>query len=89
MVFKALSKRSQLVSCHNTLSSEKDIEIGIPQGSVLGPLLFIIYINDITQHIHLGTANLYADDTLIYCSATSFSELKLSLMWENGIEVIS
>ena len=33
--------------------------------SVLGPLLFLIYVNDINRHVHLGACNLYADDTLV------------------------
>ena len=45
-----------------------EIHIGVPQGSVLGPILFMLYVNDINQHIHIGAAcNLYADDTFVYC----------------------
>ena len=54
-----------------------DIHIGVPQGSVLGPILFILYVNDINQHIHIGAAcNLYADDTLVYCSANNVDTLQ-------------
>ena len=65
-----------MVSCHNTLSGKSTISIGVPQGSVIGPLLFLIYVNDINRHVHLGACNLYADDTLVYCSGSTMSELK-------------
>ena len=71
-----LNEREQMVSCHNTLSGKSKIPIGVPQGSVLGPLLFLIYVNDINRHVHLGACNLYADDTLVYCSGSTMSELK-------------
>ena len=60
----------------NTLSPKSTISIGVPQGSVLGTLLFLIYVNDINRHVHLGACNLYADDTLVYCSGSTMSELK-------------
>ena len=44
-----LSDRSQLVEIQGTVSSLKKITCGVPQGSILGPLLFILYINDIVQ----------------------------------------
>ena len=63
-----LSNRKQIVKCHNEISQMCDIHIGVPQGSVLGPILFILYVNDINQHIHIGdVCNLYADDTLLLC----------------------
>ena len=71
-----LNEREQMVSCHNTLSRKSTISIGVPQRYVLGPLLFLIYLNDINRHVHLGACNLYADDTLVYCSGSTMSELK-------------
>ena len=58
-----LSNRQQYVQFKNTKSSCGDIKIGVPQGSILGPLLFLIYINDIAQSSKLLSAILYADDS--------------------------
>jgi hypothetical protein len=74
-----LTNRKQLVRCHNTLSSVKDINIGVPQGTVLGPILFLIYINDLPQNINLAKCNIYADDTAIYSASNSISDLNLNL----------
>ena len=53
-----------------------DIDIGVPQGSVLGPVIFLLYVNDINQHVHISAACiLYADDTLVYCSADKCDSL--------------
>ena len=71
-----LLNRQQLVSCHNKLSRKRQLNIGFPQGSVLGPILFLIYVNDINMHVDLGACNLYADDTLVYCSANNINELQ-------------
>ena len=72
-----LSNRKQIVKYHNEISHMCDIDNGVPQGSVLGPILFILYVNDINQHVHIGAAcNLYPDDTLVYCSARNVDTLQ-------------
>ena len=66
-----LSDRKQFVSVNGTDSTEKLIRYGVPQGSVLGPLLFIIYINDIPNIAKLAKFILYADDANILISANT------------------
>ena len=75
-----LGKRKQTVLCHNKLSSFVDITSGVPQGSVLGPFLFLLFINDISNFTTDGcVTNLFADDAMIYASGDSVSEVQLKL----------
>ena len=60
-----LSNRSQQVIVNGSFSSPCDVISGVPQGSVLGPTLFLLYINDITEGIN-SQMKLFADDCLIY-----------------------
>ena len=82
-----LSKRFQRVKIQNVHSGWSRIRKGIPQGSVLGPTLFNIFINDIFYSIDHATIYNYADDDIISCSANSYPELKLSL--ENSLNLMS
>ena len=61
-----LTSRKQQVYANNTYSGFMDITQGVPQGSVLGPLFYIIYANDLTQYIKKCKIALYADDTVLY-----------------------
>ena len=71
-----LSNRMQKVKFNNQYSKLMIVENGVPQGSVLGPLLFILYINDIAKICtEESRVKLFADDTLIYTAGESCEEL--------------
>ena len=58
-----LTNRSQKCQVKNFISSEKSIRCGVPQGSILGPLLFLLYINDLPQCLSETKPRMFADDT--------------------------
>ena len=60
-----LENRKQRVVLNGSHSDYSSIESGVPQGSVLGPLLFLIYINDLETNIH-SNIKFFADDTMLY-----------------------
>ena len=73
--------RRQFVQNGLEISSLKNITCGVPQGSVLGPLLFLLYINDITDHLDYSEITLFADDTTMIVSESSTS-IQLNLQKE-------
>ena len=76
-----LLNRSQYVSLNNVSSDCKTVKMGVPQGSVLGPLLFLIYINDL-NNCTVSTPRLFADDTAILVDASSPTELQVKVNQE-------
>ena len=60
------------------ISTSKPVHAGVPQGSVLGPLLFLIYVNDIAESL-LSLKRLFADNISLFCSANH--DLQILSAW--------
>ena len=71
-----LYKRQQVVKINNTYSQPMEINCGVPQGSVLGPLLYLMYINDISRTSNLLKFHLFADDTSIFYSDKDVNQIE-------------
>ena len=75
-----LSNREQFVCINGHKSDSLSITCGVPQGSILGPQLFLaMYINDLPNTSKLLSVHLFADDTNIYCSCKNLNDLELIL----------
>ena len=82
-----LRDRKQKVSCNGALSNEASIDIGVPQGSILGPFLFLLYANDLSNFVINGTCNCFADDTIIYVTGKTVQEVRQKLQsCINGVQ---
>ena len=66
---------TEQIQVDSTLSDEKTVFSGVPQGSIMGPLLFVIFYNDLTDYITNAEVLQYADDTVLY-----FANSKVSLI---------
>lgn len=89
-----LTDRFQHVTVNSTLSQGLWVECGVPQGSTLGPLLFIIYINDLTSYI-TNNVILFADDTVVYSADKNYNtavsnlqkDLDIFALWSRGSQL--
>ena len=82
IIISYLSNRTQCVAYLNSVSGLCSLNIGVPQGSILGPLLFLLYINDFPNICKKSSCILYADDTAIFFEADNASALQTSLNME-------
>ena len=74
-----LSGRKQVCKINNEISNTANITCGVPQGSNLGPLLFLVYINDLSDCLTSTKASMFADDTNISCCGGSSVEVEQKL----------
>ena len=73
-----LSNRSFLVNSGNNFSQPESVSCSVPQGSILGPLLFLIYVNDMSQAVKCDLF-LYADDTCLVCQRKDINKIENQL----------
>nr|XP_023026136.1 integrator complex subunit 7 [Leptinotarsa decemlineata] len=75
-ILSYISRRTLEVQIEDEFSDNFDITIGTPQGGVLGPLLFLLYVNDLPTHIKHGQTFIYADDTTVIVVADTATEFQ-------------
>ena len=79
IIQSCLSNRKQFVRVDGTCSTILDVTSGVPQESILGPLLFCVFINDLPEHIVHCYVSMFADDIkLLICDSLSSGQLKLN-----------
>ena len=80
-----LRNRKQQVVFNNEISEHHHIKCGVPKGSILGPLLFLLYINGISNASHILKSILFADDTSIFLSNKNLQILQATFNQEINI----
>ena len=72
-----LTGRCQQTVCGDAISPPANIIMGVPQGSILGPLLFLVYINGIQSVLQHSKMTMFADDMAFYCPESSATDKAL------------
>ncbi|CAB4025578.1 Hypothetical predicted protein [Paramuricea clavata] len=74
-----LANRTQMCSVNGALSGTNLVICGIPQGSILGPLLFLIYINDLPNGLEYSSTRMFAHDTTLTVSGKSIQDVEVAI----------
>ena len=74
-IMNYLSGRQQYVEVNGVTSETKCIRCGVPQGSLIGPRLFSVYVNNLPSAIPEGEIQMFADDTTFFCTDTNIERL--------------
>uniref|UniRef100_A0A8C7Z1Z2 ribonuclease H n=1 Tax=Oryzias sinensis TaxID=183150 RepID=A0A8C7Z1Z2_9TELE len=82
-----LNGRTQKVLFNGSLSETKFMSCGVPQGSCLGPLLFSVFVNDMSQEMRNAEVVLYADDATVFCASATVPELNTAL--QNQLNLVT
>ena len=77
-----LDNRTQICDINCCKSTPKLLSCGVPQGTILGPLLFLLYINDLPNCLHFSQTGMYADDTSLTFASTDVNHLNNCLNYD-------
>ena len=77
-----LNGRVQFTKVNGVMSGMREMKCGVPQGSILGPLVFLVYINDQSKYLGECRTSLYTDNTAVYYSSSSYVDVMLALRIE-------
>lgn len=86
LICNYLTNRSQSVILSNNVSESLPVTSGVPQGSILGPLLFIVYAADIARQLNFCNYHQYADDTQVYLNFSKSEALQAITNINNDLE---